>query len=227
MDGGAHRGGPGGFVATKEAYFACTPADVSCPLSPDRGPEAAAASADYGIALAAEGPVRRSSRTDPELRSARSARPDRARIQRAPGVFLMPNGSSAEGLMRDFSVTMLNRLRFSTCESPWRPITRARQELLAVAYRNDVLTLTELKADGSLGRRIYAQRSVILPGAMTFVMLRQLPSRLRDNTFFPASGTAVVFAPAEGSPRRLSAVGTDLNSGLCRGWLFDAVETAL
>lgn len=226
MDGGAHPGGPDGFVATKEAHLACAPADALCPLSPDRAFDGAAATAGYGIAVAGERPVPRPSRTDPQLPSARRTRPERARTQRAPGVFLMPNGSSADGLMRDFSVTMLNRLRFSTCESPWRPITRARQELLAVAFRNDVLTLTELKTDGSFGSRIYAQRSVALPGAMTFLMLRQLPSRLRDDAFFPASGTAVVFAPADGSPRRLSAVGTDLNSGLCRGWLFDAIETA-
>jgi hypothetical protein len=126
--------------------------------------------------------------------------------------------------MREFSVTMINQLRFSSCEAPWRAITRPRKELLAVAYRDDHLTLTALKADGSPDRRIYAQRSVVMPGAMTFLMLSRLPSRMRDSAFFPASGTAIVFAPADDSPRRLSAAGTDVNSGRCHGWLFDAVE---
>jgi hypothetical protein len=126
--------------------------------------------------------------------------------------------------MVGFSARMINRLQFSNCDAPWQPITEPRRETLAVELRADFLTLTQLRADGTLGSRIYAQRTVTLPGATTFVIVPQLPSRIRDGSFFPALGTVVLFEAAEGKKRRLRAVGIDVNSGRCRGWIFDASE---
>ncbi len=126
--------------------------------------------------------------------------------------------------MADFSIRMTNRLRFSSCEAPHKPTTRAYEERLEVELRGDLLTITELK-DCALGKRIYAQRTLDLPGASTFVILPELPSRIRDGSFFPALGTIAVFDTEDGDKRRLRAVGIDDNSGHCRGWIFDAVET--
>lgn len=124
--------------------------------------------------------------------------------------------------MADFSIRMTNRLRFSSCEAPHRPTTKAHEERLAVELRGDLLTITELK-NCALGKRIYAQRTLNLPQATTFVILPELPSRVRDGSFFSALGTVAVFGADEGI-RRLRAVGIDFNSGNCRGWIFDAVE---
>jgi hypothetical protein len=128
------------------------------------------------------------------------------------------------GLTQEFSIRMINQLQFWDGEAPWQPIANARREVLLVEYRDDHLTITELRGDGGTGSRIYAQRSVSMPNATTFVILPELPSRFRDNSFFPAMGTAVLVTPPGGAPRRLYAVGSDTNSGRCRGWLFDAVE---
>lgn len=129
-----------------------------------------------------------------------------------------------DALMLDFSVRMINQLQFSSCEAPWLPITEPRQETLAVDLRDDLLTLTEVRVTGGHGSRIYAQRTVSLLGAMAFVILPQLPSRIRDGAFFPALGTVVLFETADGGKRRLRAIGTDTNSRRCRGWIFDALE---
>ena len=126
--------------------------------------------------------------------------------------------------MLGFSVRMINRLQFSNCDAPWQPITEPRHEVLAVELRADFLTLTQLRADGTFGSRIYAQRTVDLSVAMVFAIVPQLPSRIRDHSFFPALGTIVLFEAVDGERRRLRAVGTDLNSGRCRGWIFDAQE---
>jgi len=210
MDDAAHYDGQDGLVADRGSYPTSAPADI------------------FGLPPPAMRRRRRrlqGSRAEADLPSARGAHDDLQRVRPERGGSLIANMVGADGLMRDFSVTMINHLRFSSCEAPWQAITRPRKELLAVAYRDDHLTLTELKADGSPGSRIYAQRSVVMPDAMTFLILSRLPSRIRDSAFFPASGTAIVHAPADGSPRRLSAVGTDVNSGRCHGWMFDAVET--
>lgn len=126
--------------------------------------------------------------------------------------------------MQDFSIRMTNRLQFSSCDTPWRPMTNPRIETLAVELRDDLLTLTELRDDGTLGNRIYAQRTIDLGSATTFVILPQLPPRVRDGSFFPALGTIVLFETVDGEKRRLRAVGTDTNSRRCRGWIFDARE---
>ncbi len=126
--------------------------------------------------------------------------------------------------MPDFSVRMKNRLRFSSCEAPHKPTTRIYEEPLTVELRGDLLTITQVGKDCGLGMRIYAQRTLDLPGASLFVILPQLPSRIRDGSFFPALGTVAVFDAQHGTWRRLRAVGTDTNSGHCRGWIFEAVE---
>lgn len=127
-------------------------------------------------------------------------------------------------LTQEFSIRMINQLQFWDGEAPWQPIANARREVLLVEYRDDHLTITELRGDGGTGSRMYAQRSVSMPNATTFVILPELPSRFRDDSFFPAMGTAVLVTPPGGAPRRLYAAGSDTNSGRCRGWLFDAVE---
>jgi hypothetical protein len=126
--------------------------------------------------------------------------------------------------MADFSIRMNNRLRFSSCEAPHIPTSRPHQETLAVELRGDLLTITERRADGGFGSRIYARRTIDLPEASLFTILPELPSHVRDGSFFPALGTVAILAACRGEQRRLRAVGTDKNSGQCHGWIFDAIE---
>jgi hypothetical protein len=127
-------------------------------------------------------------------------------------------------VMHDFSIRMNNRLRFSNCKEPHIPTSKQHEETLAVELRGDVLTITERRADGGLGSRIYAQRIIDLPEASIFTILPELPSHVRDGSFFPALGTVAILAACGGEQRRLRAVGTDTNSGRCHGWIFDAIE---
>jgi hypothetical protein len=127
--------------------------------------------------------------------------------------------------MADFSVRMHNQLQFSTCDAPCRPITEKREETLAVALHGDLLTVTAAGSGRGNDSRIYAQRTVSLPGLSTFMILPRLPSRTRDDCFFPALGTVVLLDGGAGGKHRLHAVGIDTNSGRCHGWIFDAVET--
>src|SRR5882672_5788062 len=120
-------------------------------------------------------------------------------------------------MMLDFSVRMRNRVQFSDCQAPWRPITGSREDTLAVTLCGDLLTLTAVRPDGILGSRIYAQRTIELTAATAFMILPQLPSRIRDELHFPAQGTVVLFGPDPGEKRRLRAVGLDTNSRRCRG----------
>jgi hypothetical protein len=127
-------------------------------------------------------------------------------------------------VMDDFSIRMNNRLRFSNCKAPHVPTSKQHEETLAVELRGDLLTITERRADGGLGSRIYAQRIIDVPEASIFTILPELPSHVRDGSFFPALGTVAILAAGGGEQRRLRAVGTDKNSGLCHGWIFDAIE---
>jgi hypothetical protein len=126
--------------------------------------------------------------------------------------------------MADFSIRMNNRLRFSTCEAPHIPTSKPHQETLIVELRGDLMTITERRSDGGLGSRIYARRTIDLPEASIFAILPELPSHVRDGSFFPALGTVAILAACCGEHRRLRAVGTDKNSGQCHGWIFDAIE---
>jgi hypothetical protein len=132
--------------------------------------------------------------------------------------------SRQDDTMPDFSIRMTNLLRFSSCEAPHKPTTRAHEERLAVDLRGDLLTITELHKDCALGKRIYAQRTVDLPDASIFMILPELPSHVRDGSFFSAIGTVVLRRARRGEKLRLAAVGTDTNSGRCHGWIFDAME---
>jgi hypothetical protein len=132
--------------------------------------------------------------------------------------------SARDDVMADFSICMTNTLRFSNCAAPHIPTSKPHKETLIVELRGDHLTITERRADGSSGSRIYAQRSVDLPEASIFMILPELPSHIRDGSFFPALGTVAILAARCGGPRRLRAVGTDKNSGQCHGWIFDATE---
>jgi hypothetical protein len=127
--------------------------------------------------------------------------------------------------MADFSIRMNNTLRFSSCTAPHIPTSKPHQETLVVELRGDYLTITEGRADGGSGSRIYAQRSFDLPEASIFTILPELPSHIRDGSFFSAVGTVAILTARCGKPRKLRAVGTDKNSGQCHGWIFDATET--
>jgi hypothetical protein len=132
---------------------------------------------------------------------------------------------SARGdAMADFSIRMINTLRFSNCAAPHIPTSKPHQETLIVELRGDRLTIAERRADGGPGSRIYAQRSIDLPEVSIFTILPELPSQVRDGSFFSALGTVAMLAARCGGPRRLRAVGTDKNSGQCHGWIFDATE---
>jgi hypothetical protein len=55
--------------------------------------------------------------------------------------------------------------------------------------------------------RIYTQRAIDLPGASIFTILPELPSHVRDGSFFPDLGTVAILAAGSGEQRRLRAVG--------------------
>ena len=126
--------------------------------------------------------------------------------------------------MADFSIRMNNKLQFSSCDAPHQPTTKVHEEILAVELRGDLLTITAVRNGCDPGSRIYAQRTLDLPGISTFAILPELPSHVRDGSFFPAYGTVAILAADDGAQRRLRAVGTDINTGRCHGWIFDAVE---
>jgi hypothetical protein len=126
--------------------------------------------------------------------------------------------------MADFLVHMSNRFQFSKCERPHKPITAPRAEIIQVELRGDLLTITAEPPNAHRARRIYAQKTLELPDATTFVILAQLPRSLVDAAFFPAMGTIVLFAPTASQARRLRAAGFDTNSRRCHGWIFDAHE---
>jgi hypothetical protein len=132
--------------------------------------------------------------------------------------------SALDYVMDDFSIRMNNKLRFSNCKAPHIPTSKQHEETLAVELCGDLLTITERRANGGLGSRIYAQCIIDLSEASIFTILPELPSHVRDGSFFPALGTVAISAACGGEPRRLRAVGTDRNSGLCHGWIFDAIE---
>ncbi|MGY4628064.1 hypothetical protein ACVWY3_005820 [Bradyrhizobium sp. USDA 4486] len=134
--------------------------------------------------------------------------------------------SSRGNGMADFTIRMKNELRFSTCDAPHVPTSKTHEEIILVELRGDLLMITALGADGSLGSRVYAQRTIDLPETSLFMILPKLPSHIRDRAFFPALGTIAILQPPPGKQRRLRAVGTDNNSGQCHGWIFDAIEDA-
>jgi hypothetical protein len=132
--------------------------------------------------------------------------------------------SAGDDGMADFTIRVKNTLQFSNCEAPHIPTSRQYEEVLIVALRGYLLTITEHRADGGLGSRIYAQRAIDLPAVSIFTILPELPSHVRDGSFFPALGTVAILAARPGERRRLRAVGTDRNSGQCHGWIFDAIQ---
>jgi hypothetical protein len=143
-----------------------------------------------------------------------------------PDQSLNVSRSAGDDGMADFTIRMKNRLQFSNCEAPHIPTSKPHRETLVVELRGHLLTITHRRADGSLGNRIYAQRAIDLPEASIFTILPELPSRVRDGSFFSALGTVAILTTRSGEQRRLRAVGTDKNSGQCHGWIFDAVEEA-
>jgi hypothetical protein len=143
-----------------------------------------------------------------------------------PDQSLNVSRSAGDNGMADFKIRMKNRLQFSNCKAPHIPTSKPHQETLVVELRGHLLTITHRRVDGSLGSRIYAQRAIDLPEASIFTILPELPSHVRDGSFFSALGTVAILAARCGAQRRLRAVGTDKNSGQCHGWIFDAIEEA-
>ena len=126
--------------------------------------------------------------------------------------------------MSDFLTRMNNQFRFSRCDSPHLPITEIREEVVTVEARQNMLTITA--PETSLGSpRIYGRLTLELASSSIFMILPRLPPNVVDNSFFPAMGSILVFEPDETGLRRMRATGMDSNSGQCRGWIFDAVET--
>ncbi|SHK69556.1 hypothetical protein SAMN05444159_3940 [Bradyrhizobium lablabi] len=164
----------------------------------------------------------------PNMGLDRSAKPANRPSLKAPNPdqSLNPSRSAWDDGMADFSIRMKNRLQFSSCEAPHIPTSKPHRETLIVELRGDLLTITERRADGGLGSRIYAQRAIDLLEASIFTILPELPSHVRDGSFFPALGTVAILATPPDELRRLRAVGTDKNSGQCHGWIFDAIEQA-
>lgn len=137
----------------------------------------------------------------------------------------------ADGAM---SIMMRNDVRFSNCSDPSVAVATGRLELVRVELRGNLLTIADIwgetnAADGTVaerfGARLYALKSVPLSGASVFMFLSRLPAGTKDDKFFPANGTAVLFDGTPKGPRVLKACGTDRNSGACQGWIFDAIET--
>ena len=124
----------------------------------------------------------------------------------------------------DFTSRMLNSWRFSHCNDPCSPITSPRKEVIDVDLHGDLLTVSSPMHVTGRQRRLYASRAIDADTFAVFVVLAELPPLVADAMFFPAAGTMVVFFPTDPGQRRVRAVGTDLNSGACRGWIFDAVE---
>jgi hypothetical protein len=194
-------GGGGGIVHCPARADTFSPAALS--QSPARRGPGLRMDLDRIVKLPANGPPRKAANPDQSSNLSRPARDD---------------------VMDDFSIRMNNRLRFSNCKSPHIPTSKQHEETLAVELRGDLLTITERRADGGLGSRIYAQRIIDAPEASIFTILPELPSHVRDGSFFPALGTVAILAAGGGEQRRLRAVGTDKNSGRCHGWIFDAIE---
>jgi hypothetical protein len=147
--------------------------------------------------------------------------------QRSPDRDQQPHlyRADRDDVMADFSIRMNNRLQFSSCDAPHQPTTKVHEETLAVELRGDLLTITAVRKGCELGSRIYAQRTLDIPGISKFVILSELPSHIQDGSFFPAYGSVTISPADGGARRRLRAVGTDTNTGRCHGWIFDAVET--
>jgi hypothetical protein len=146
--------------------------------------------------------------------SPKAAKPDQS--------FNLSRSARDDG-MADFSIRMKNRLQFSHCDAPHIPTSKPYEEILLVDLRGDLLTITERRADGGLGSRIYAQLAIDLPETSIFTILPELPSYVKDGSFFPALGSVAILAARPGEQLRLRAVGTDTNSGQCHGWIFDAI----
>jgi hypothetical protein len=185
------------------------------PLPPSSSPRASAASCPPPGHLYARGWIEPQSPVDG--RSLKAATLDQS---------LNLGRSARDDGMADFSIRMNNRLQFSNCETPHIPTSRPHEETLIVELNGDLLTITARRADGGLGSRIYAQRAIDLPEASIFTILPELPSHVRDGSFFSARGTIAILATHRDGRRRLRAVGTDKNSGRRHGWIFDAIEEA-
>lgn len=122
----------------------------------------------------------------------------------------------------DFSVFMNNELQFSDCSAPGVPTTPVTKERLKVELNGQYLTIREAQDPDNLGNVIYAVKTLDVNSALTFGILSMLPPGVEESKFFPGNGTVSVHT--EQGKLRLQAAGTDNTSGMCRGWIFNAVE---
>lgn len=119
-------------------------------------------------------------------------------------------------------------LRCTAVSSIHAAITHALQAFRSRLYHDGEISASGAKLRAAIcghdeSRVGAARRRILLVSCEG--LLPELPPRVRGGSFFPAIGTVAVFETEEGTKRRLRAVGIDFNSGHCRGWIFDAVET--
>jgi hypothetical protein len=123
----------------------------------------------------------------------------------------------------DFTVVMRNALQFADCAAPDVAVSDPLGEWLEVVLAGNLLTICALGSQGGRGNTLYAHRTVVVAGITTFMILPAPPDGRADPSFFSAIGTVAVFVRR--GLRHLRAVGTDTQTGECRAWIFDAVET--
>jgi hypothetical protein len=133
-----------------------------------------------------------------------------------------------------FSMQMLNDVKLSDFRRPSVPTAKGCIELLRVELHNDLLTIADIKGQRrngtggpveSHGARLYALKTVRMPGATAFMFLSKPPAGVTDEKFCAARGTAILYDNAQCGPRVLKASGVDQGNGQRCGWIFDAVET--
>jgi hypothetical protein len=144
------------------------------------------------------------------------------------------NGPQEANNPPSFSIRMVNDVKMSSVRRPSVPTARSHLELLRVELRDDLLTIADVKGqrrkgDGrpveAHGARLYALKTIAMPGATTFMFLSEPPAGVNDDKFFPAEGTAVLYDNANTTRRVLQACGIDQSNGRSLSWIFNAVET--
>jgi hypothetical protein len=143
------------------------------------------------------------------------------------------HGVPMAGASTETSIIMRNDVIFSKCCNPSVPVAKGRLELIRVELKGTQLTIADIWGEGTnaeglqverVGARLYAVKTMELAGATIYMLLSALPPGGKDEKFFAANGTVVLFDDPKGGPRALKACGTDQNSGACQGWIFDAIE---
>ena len=144
--------------------------------------------------------------------------------------------AKAPGELEDwpsFSIRMRNDVKLSSSDRPSVATAVGRVELVRVELQDDLLTIADIrgerrtgndKAVECVGARLYARKTISIPGVTTFMFLARPPVGVADDKFFAAEGTVALFENAPKGPRMLKACGIDRSNGQCISWIFDAIE---